>query len=284
MYNSGNTASWKVAFFQAIVKLSIAAKQSNVLDSVLQDLDRLTHLWGVSAEEKAKLHYQLSLLLADSNPWVAHVHQTKWLESFKSEADCQSHVTELTQAFVAAIGRPDVFQYQTLISSPAAKVVSAANPELIKLATLLHNGSYQEYDAFTKSTKIFASFSALSVETIATKMRILTLVSLAQENTKIPYSTIAAALAVPADDVEAWVLDTISEGLIDAKLDHYSDSVYITYAFQRSFGTPQWVELRDKIGKWMENLKGMIAVIHDSRSHQGKAAQGEALKQALVGQ
>lgn len=280
MYNSENDAAWKIAFFQAIIKLAISAKQSTVLDSVLQDLDRLTAIWGISAEEKSKLHHQLSILLSESNPWIAHVHQMKWLESFKTEAECQANVSELTAAFVSAIRRPDVFQYQTLISSVAAKVVATSNANIIKLATILHNGTYQDFETFAKATPEVAG---ISVETLATKMRILTLVSLAQESTKIPYQTIATALSVPADDVEAWVLDTISEGLIDAKLDHYSNSVYITYAFQRSFGTPQWVDLREKIGKWMENLKGMIGVIHESRSHQGKVAQGEALKQALVG-
>ena len=284
MYNSGTEASWKIAFFEAIVKLSVAAKQSTVLDNVLQDLDRLVHLWGISEEEKAKLHHQLSALLAESNPWVAHVHQMKWLESFKTEAEAEAHSSELTAAFVSAIGRPDVFQYQTLISSIAAQVIAKSNPDLLKLAAILHNGSYQDFETFSKSGTKILSATNLSVDALATKMRILTLVSLAQENTKIPYETIASSLSVSADDVESWVLDTISEGLIDAKLDHFSNSVYITYAFQRSFGTPQWVDLRDKIGKWMENIKGMIGVIHDSRSqHQGKAAQGEALKQALVG-
>lgn len=283
MYNAGTEAGWKLAFFQAIVKLAIATKQSNVLDSVLQDLDRLVHLWNISAEDKAKLHHQLSVLLAESDPWLSHVHQAKWYESFKTEEAVKPVINELTDALVAMLSRADVFQYQTIVSALATKVISNTNHDLLTLASLLNKGTYSDFTKFAAQTKLFSSTPALKLDVITTKMRILTVVDLAQDCNKIAYQTIASELSVPVEDVEMWVLDTISEGLIEAKLDHYSNSVFVSYAFRREFGAAQWTDLRDKVGKWMENVKGMISVIHDSRAQQGKVAQGESIKQALIG-
>ena len=283
MFNSGVQASWKIAFFEAIVKLGIAAKQSNVLDSAMQDVDRLLTVWGVNDVEKMRLHFSLSKLLADSDPWLSHVHQLKWVESFKTEADCEKHLSELTEAIQAVLARPDVFQYQSLVGSPAAAAVSKKHPDLIKLAHIFTRGTYQEFVIFSKATTIFSAPSPLSLDASVTKIRILTLVSMAQERSNIPYQAIASALEVNLEDAESWVLDAVAEGLLDAKLDHLSSSIFVTYAFRREFAPAQWNDLHDKLGKWMENIKGMLGVLHEARTHPTKEAQHSALKHALVG-
>lgn len=283
MFNSGVQSSWKMAFFEAIVKLAIAAKQSGILDSAMQDIDRLLPTWGASDEEKMRLHFSLSKLLVESEPWLSHIHQMKWVESFKTDADCEKHLADLTQAIQGAVARPDVFQYQTIASSHAASAVSKSNPELIKLVGIFTRGTYQEFVSFSKSTTLFSSPSPLSSTAAATKMRILTLVSLAQEKSNISYQAIASALEVPVEDTETWVLDAISEGLLDAKLDHLSSSIFVTYAFRREFAPSQWNELHNKLGKWMENIKGMLSVLREARAHPTKEAQQSALKHALVG-
>jgi hypothetical protein len=285
MFNSGRDAAWRIAFFEAIVKLAIASKQSNVLENVLQDLDRLFQVWTVSEAEKARLHLLLHTLLAESDPWLSHVHHMKWLESFKTESDCEKQVEELTKAITLALAKSDVFQFQSLISSTAAAVVAKSNPDLIKLANIFTRGTYKEFLDWSKTTNLFKSTPALSIDAAATKIRILTITSLAQERTNIPYQDIATALDIAVEDAESWVLDAIADGLLDAKLDHLSSSIFVTYAFRREFAPAQWNDLHDKLGKWMDNIKGMLSVIRESRSHPGatNTQQHIALKQGLVG-
>jgi translation initiation factor 3 subunit M len=281
LYNSGREGAWKIALFEAMVKLAIAAKQNTILDQILQDLDRLFQLWHVAEAEKSRIHYSLHTLLAESDPWLSHVHMLKWLESFKSESDAAQHVDQLTAAITSALARSTVFQYQSIASSHAAAAVAKKNADLIKLAQIFTSGSYNDLIAFSKaSPAVFAA--PLSLEAATTKIRILTIVSLANKSAIIPYETIAKEIGVSVDDAESWVLDTISEGLLEAKLDHLSSSVFVTYAFRREFGNAQWKDLQDKLSKWMDNIQGMISVIRDARSH-GKEGQHTALKHGLVG-
>lgn len=265
-----------------IVKLAIEAKQNTILENVLQDLDRLFQLWNASAEDRANVHYLLHTLLAESDAWLSHVHLMKWLESFKTEAECEKEVEKLTKAVAAAVAKSDVFLYQSLVNSAAARVVAKSNPDLIKLATIYVNGSYKDLIDLTKTSKIFTTVPGLTQEAAVTKIRLLTLTALAQEKTNIPYQQIATALDVPLDDAESFVLDAISEGILDAKLDHLSSSIFVTYALRREFATAQWTDLHNKLGKWLDNIKGMLNVIRESRSHQGSTQQHLALKQGLV--
>lgn len=263
------------------MKLAIATKQSNILSTVLQDLDRLSHLWGVSEAEKQNIHQSLHQLLAESDPWLSHVHMLKWLEAFKTEAECASKIAEITAAVTQSIALPFVFQYQSLVNSPAAAAVAKTNPDLVRLAKILINGSFKDFVAFSKASPgVFTG--PISMEAIATKMRILSIVSLANSSTNISYQKIADEIEVPLEDAETWVLDAVAEGLLEAKLDHLSSSIYVTYAFRREFGMDQWKDLQDKLGKWMDNIQGMITVIRDARTH-GKEGQHTALKQGLVG-
>lgn len=281
MYNSGTGVALKFALLEAIIRLAIETKQADVVDAILQDLDRLLAQWSVSDAERSRVHHLLSILLADTDPWISHVHRMKWFESFKSTSDCEEVAAELTQAMIAALNRPDVFQYQTLCSAPAASVVSKSNPDLIKLAHIYTNGLYKDFVEFSKSTSLFSN-NTLSLEVASTKSRILTLVSLAQEKSTVSYQSIATALDVPLEDAEQWALDAIAEGLLDAKLDHLSSSILVSYAFRREFGDSQWVDLHNKLGKWMENIKGMITVIRDARSQTSKQSQHNTLKQGLL--
>jgi hypothetical protein len=46
---------------------------------------------------------------------------------------------------------------------------------------------------------------------------------------KIPYSVVASALGVPEDDVESWVVLAISEGLLEARMDQFTNILDIRY-------------------------------------------------------
>lgn len=270
-----------MSFFEAIIKTAIMTKQSDLVLPTLQDLERLYQVWGVSEVEKQRISYALHQVLAEVDQWLSYVYLAKWIESFKNEEDATAKVDDLAEGITSTLSRADVFQYQSLAQSAAASAVAKKNTDLIKLLNIFHNGNYQDFVALCKAAPALFS-GTLNVDACATKIRILTLVSLAYQQTSIPYQTIATALEVSLDDVEAWVLDTIAEGLIEAKLDHLSSSVFVSYALRRDFAKQQWNELNDKLGKWISNIDGMLGVIRDARS-QGREHQTAALKSALVG-
>ena len=70
-------------------------------------------------------------------------------------------------------------------------------------------------------------------------------------------------------EVEAWVVSTISEGLIDARMDQLTSSVVVTRAMQREFGSGQWLALQAKLAAWKASVAGLLAVVEQRSASVG---------------
>jgi len=77
-------------------------------------------------------------------------------------------------------------------------------------------------------------------------------------------SLIMRPLQVPAAEVEAWVVQAIAEGLIDARMDQTTATVTVTRAMQREFGQPQWVQLQGKLRAWRDNVASLLSLVDGS--------------------
>lgn len=58
-------------------------------------------------------------------------------------------------------------------------------------------------------------------------MRLLTLATLANGQTEIPFSHISKALQVGENEVELWIISGISDNLISGKMDQLKRTVYV---------------------------------------------------------
>lgn len=59
-------------------------------------------------------------------------------------------------------------------------------------------------------------------------MRLLTLCTLGANEKTLAYDKIAQALQVDAEDVETWVVDAISNHLLEASMDQFKSVVQVT--------------------------------------------------------
>ena len=58
-------------------------------------------------------------------------------------------------------------------------------------------------------------------------MKLLSLATLAANNSEISYSSIAKALQINEDEVESCVIASISEGVLEAKMDQLKRTVRV---------------------------------------------------------
>ena len=75
-------------------------------------------------------------------------------------------------------------------------------------------------------------------------------------------------------EVEAWVVSTISEGLIDARMDQLTASVVVTRAMQREFGQPQWLALLAKLAAWKSSVAGLLTLVEQRGGGGGEQHHG----------
>merc|ERR1712050_419457 len=105
----------------------------------------------------------------------------------------------------------------------------------------------------------------MGVQDAMSKIRLLTLATLAHNRSEMTLAEIATKLEEKEENVEPWVVRAISEGVIDGRIDQLSHKVLVKSAFQRKFGNEEWKFLDTKLSQWIENLENVIKFIGDQK-------------------
>ncbi len=77
----------------------------------------------------------------------------------------------------------------------------------------------------------------LSEDECVTKLRLLSLAAAASGNTELTFEAAAAALGVPLEDAEQWIILAITHHFLDAKIDQIKQVITIKYV-GHSLSTP----------------------------------------------
>ena len=86
------------------------------------------------------------------------------------------------------------------------------------------------------------------------KMRILSLMTLAENSKELPFDLLQKQLQIETSDIESFVIDAIRTKCISCKIDHLTKTVTVMSVSYRTFTKQHWQVLKDKLEKWKENL------------------------------
>lgn len=228
--------------------------------------------WDLDDKEVQKLH----LAVADSataagDESLAQSHVLQALQTIPSAEASQPAARELAvRALAAALRRPNVFDFTSLTASDAVQALRTSDSTLFELLEIFTSDTldaYEEFIAATPLATISGGVLAESADALKTKIRLLTLTSIAASapSRSLPYSAIASALRVEASDVEMWVIDTIRAGLVEGKLSQLRQEFLVHRATYRVFGEKQWSEVQGRLMVWRRSLEGVLSVIRAER-------------------
>ncbi|EOD36444.1 hypothetical protein EMIHUDRAFT_226502 [Emiliania huxleyi CCMP1516] len=121
----------------------------------------------------------------------------------------------------------------------------------------------------------FLEAQGLDTASLERKMRLLSLTSLCVAHKELTYAAVAEAndrsiecvfaLRVSADEVEHWVVETISAGLIVAKMDQVRSTVVVSGCLEREFGKEQLGRLQGSLEGWAASVQSLLKVVADSK-------------------
>jgi len=140
---------------------------------------------------------------------------------------------------------------------------STKDGRLVELLTLFRNGDLEGFGKFSAKHKdLFGEGEdKLSHASCETKMKLLTLATLAGAGTELPLSAVAAKLKLSEDEAETWVIRAVSSGVLDARVDQPKRVVMVKSVFKRTFENDDWSKLHDQLGQWIQNLERLQETI-----------------------
>lgn len=68
------------------------------------------------------------------------------------------------------------------------------------------------------------------------------------------FSEIAKLLDITEDDIDQWIIEASSNGIIDAKIDQLSETVIIISKKIRYVDKAQWGLVKNKVTEWKERF------------------------------
>ncbi|KAL1122636.1 hypothetical protein AAG570_002963 [Ranatra chinensis] len=227
------------------------AKNVEQIRSIFKGVDDLRKQFSaceITTEQMQKLLRLLHevLLLCGESELAAKV-MVELLGTYTKEN--ASHAREDAQrCILTALADPGTFLLDPLLS---LKPVHFLKGELIHdLLTIFVSEKLADYVEFYRNHKEFITNQGLNHEQNMTKMRLLTFMQLAENAGEVTFDTITSELQIEEKEVEAFIIDVLKTKLVRARMDQAARKVYIGSSMHRTFGHPQWQQLRDVLFAW----------------------------------
>ncbi|KAJ1940254.1 hypothetical protein FBU59_003869, partial [Linderina macrospora] len=236
LYNLLPVTAIRACVFKGIVE--VAAK-TNLLATLLPLISRLPTLfgeWGVEAEAKIELLLSIRDAL-DAAGLNSEAYETElvFLESVSESPEKLAQIA--SSAIVHYVNISAVCDLDALANLPQVQELNK-NKKLGEAGSLLDtllSSDFKGWKAYAAANKAQLEALGVDIEKASDKMRLLTVASIAAESLgqDVPFSTIAEAIEVDADEVEVWIIDVIRAGLIQGKMNQVTSTVLPTRSTYR---------------------------------------------------
>eukprot|EP01061_Rhynchopus_euleeides_P025361 TRINITY_DN4098_c0_g1_i1.p2 TRINITY_DN4098_c0_g1~~TRINITY_DN4098_c0_g1_i1.p2 ORF type:complete len:393 (+),score=182.82 TRINITY_DN4098_c0_g1_i1:143-1180(+) len=171
---------------------------------------------------------------------------------------------------------PESWQFDTICGlRPVQKLLTSKTKEHRLLHDLLFNvfalGKCSEYMSFYAQNKeLIETKWKLKNDELTSKVRTLALCTLCSESSTVRYSNIANKLCITPEEVEMFVIDAMSLGLLNAKIDSMAQTVTVKAVHHPHLEHGHWVSLSERLLAWYSAVSTLITTLDEVRVQQVK--------------
>jgi len=270
LYNTFNQPTFPLRYtiFQRILKY---ASEQGLFDQIVPYLEYLESWmsdWDLKPKQKEELFLEVSGYMREIGKKLeAFNYLKRHISMFQGRSEKELASPSIEKATIQlvkdAIMLPMVMQVDDVLALDAVKTLrKSKQKELVGLLDIFLSGGVDDLRKFhDKNKKLFTEHPDLKFEDVTSKVRLLTLATLAQGKSEVPLADVATALQEQPDQVEKWVVKAISEDVIDGRIDQLNQRVLVKSNFQRKFGKEEWNFLDEKLSTWIDNLESLIKLV-----------------------
>lgn len=243
------------------------AKQSKALATLLVPVvkgkaEEWKRVWGLKPSMASELYLQLAALMkvvgdrASLKEHLRLLSAALALASGNDAAELAKAKPFAVEAIKAFIRSPETFQCD-FWELPAVQQLGrdAATAPLLALLDVMLRGDLAGYKAAASPSVLEGV--GMSAEAGLDKMRFMALLVLGGRaaGSAVPLGEIAAALDIPREQVQPWVVRAIGAKLLEGKIDQVAGTVTVTRCHHRTFTSKEWQGLGAQLGGLREALQ-----------------------------
>ncbi|KAL3069694.1 hypothetical protein niasHS_015928 [Heterodera schachtii] len=221
-------------------------------------IDALVRRWKLDVTQCRELYRCLhAALVADERHESAAEVMCTLLKTYTPE-DAPTAQEDARECVRTTIVDPKAFCFDHLSGLEAVNSLKKTDPLMFQMLGIFVYGSLADYRRFVADHPTFLR-EQLRVEdeqTLETKMKQLTLISLAEKAQHIPLTTLVKTLDISdRDQLEEFIVDAIHANAIQGKINELDDQLMVSFYQQRVFQRAQWEQLHVRLGALLENAR-----------------------------
>ncbi|KDQ17544.1 hypothetical protein BOTBODRAFT_29719 [Botryobasidium botryosum FD-172 SS1] len=156
-----------------------------------------------------------------------------------------------------ATAAPGVYVFAELLDIPNVQEL-ASNPQLSPFLSLLHLFSYGTYDQYKLQKDSLPPLNPAQL----TKLKRLSIVSLAMESRILPYATLLNYLDISSiRELEDLIIDSIYQDVIRGKLDQKEQQFEVEYIMGRDLRPGQLEQLHVALQSWSQRTAEVLSAL-----------------------
>ena len=245
--------------FVARVKIASSLEQIRLVVSEISQVK----MWATSGIPTEKYQDLFRLLhehlLKNRESGLAAQVMVELLASYTEETASQAR-SDAHKCIVSSLADPNTFLLDHLLSLKPVKILEGE--PIHALLTIFVKEQLPAYITFYNANKEFVNSLGLNHESNLKKMRLLTFMQMAEKQKEISFDTIKSELQIDDETVESFIIEVLKTRLVKAKIDQLNRKVSVTSTMHRTFGKPQWIQLKETLTSWENSLQKVKATIH----------------------
>lgn len=249
-----NNVQLRYRVYTTLVRLCAQAGQIRTVYSAIPQMKKWFNNENVGAEKLQMLLRLLHDILQESRQFdLASKVMVELLMTYTEENASQAR-EDAHKCIVSAIADPNTFLMDHLLALKPVKFLEGEQiHELLTIFVTENLSSYLKF--YNANTNFITENLGISHEANMHKMRLLTFMQLAESKKEITFAEIEKELQLKPEKVESFVVDTMKTKLVKAHIDQVNRKVIVSCTMHRTFGRPQWQQLRDTLTKCAGNMK-----------------------------
>lgn len=270
LFNLMTSSKEKFEIVKALLKYGSENGLSSVVGQLSGKVDGWIKQWNLSVEDERYLLRLFVDILSNNNEELqARRFLVRFLHTYGSEEFPADVLDIAIKAALAGVTSPPSAIADRNVVLDGLSKQRNNSPDLTLLVGQLRifvSGTLADHKSYVAVNAAGLQRLGVDNERSLHTMRLMTLCAALMGRQKVHYTDIATALDVDAADVEEWVVEAISEGLIEGSLDQVNCVVSISRCFHGSFGKDQWEQIHTKLLDWRRSVNTVLGAMkaHDS--------------------
>jgi len=182
------------------------------------------------------------------------------LATYTTENASQAREDAL-RCIVASLADPNIYLLDHLLPLKPVKFLEG-NPIHDLLMCAVYDG-LAEYLKFATGHKEYLQKMNLNHTQLMKKMRILTLISMAEKSPEVFFSQIQKELQLEPEEVEMFIIDALKTKLLTARIDQANKKLVVQSAVKRALTKQHWTQIRDILTVWKASIHNLKDNMHD---------------------